>query len=101
MAEHSAVVPLYDYDYNVWVHIAGVYDGQTWILYRDGEEIARQDSTVGAVPVDSDWSIGARALASPPCVPAPAERYFDGLIAEVRVYSRALSAAEIFELSHR
>jgi hypothetical protein len=101
MAEHSAVVPLYDYDYNVWVHIAGVYDGQTWILYRDGEEIARQDSTVGAVPVDSDWSLGARALASPPCVPAPAERYFDGLIAEVRVYSRALSAAEIFELSHR
>jgi hypothetical protein len=100
-AEHSAIAPLYDLDYNVWIHIAGVYDGQTWHLYRNGEEIATQTSTVGAVPVDADWSIGARATAPAPCMPTPAERYFDGLIAEVRVYNRALGPSEILELYQR
>jgi hypothetical protein len=100
-AEHSAIAPLSSLDYNVWVHIAGTYDGQAWHLYKNGVEIGTQPSTVGAVPVDADWSIGARATANPPCVPTAAERFFDGLIAEVRVYNRALSPSEILELYHR
>jgi hypothetical protein len=101
MAEHSAVAPLYDLDLNVWIHIAGVYDGQNWLLYRNGEEIARLPSMVGAVPVVSDWAIGARAPGVSPCLPVPAERYFNGLIDEVRLYSRALGPSEILELYHR
>jgi len=101
MAEHSAVAPLYDLDLKVWIHVAGVYDGQTWHLYRNGEEIARQDSPVGAVPVASDWAIGARAPGIAPCVPAPVERFFDGLIDEVRIYHPALGPAEILELYHQ
>jgi hypothetical protein len=100
-AEHSAIAPLYDLDLNVWLHIAGVYDGQTWHLYRNGEEVGRQDSTVGAVPVVSDWAIGARAPGVPPCMPVPPERYFDGLIDEVRIYRRALGPSEILELYHQ
>jgi hypothetical protein len=100
-AEHSAVAPLYAVDLQTWIHIAGVYDGQTWRLYRNGIEIARQDSTVGSVPVQSDWAIGARAPGVPPCVPAPVERFFDGSIDDVRIYRRALSASEMLELYHQ
>jgi Concanavalin A-like lectin/glucanases superfamily len=96
--DYSAIAPLYDLDLNVWLHIAGVYDGQTWHVYRNGEEVGRLDSTVGAVPVASDWAIGAKAPGVPPCMPVPPERYLDGLIDEVRIYRRALSPSEILEL---
>src|SRR5260221_321634 len=46
-AEHSAVTPTTDADLNMWIHIAGVYDGQAWILYKNGDEVARQTSTLG------------------------------------------------------
>jgi hypothetical protein len=100
-AEHSAVTPMSDMDINVWLHIAGVYDGTAWILYKNGAEVARQVSTVGAVPVQADWSIGARAPAVLPCVPEPVERFFDGSIDDVRIYNRALSPTEMLELYHR
>jgi len=100
-AEHSAIAPLSSLDYNVWVHIAGTYDGQAWHLYKNGVEIGTQASTVGAVPVEADWWIGARGMANPPCVPSAAMRFFDGLIAEVRVYNRALSPSEMLELYRR
>jgi len=100
LAEHSAVAPIYDLDLHLWVHIAGVYDGQAWHLYRNGVEIAKQDSAVGAVPVASDWAIGARAPGVGPCVPVPVERFLHGSIDDVRIYRRALSPAEILELYH-
>ncbi len=99
-AEHSALAPFYDLDVKVWLHIAGVYDGTTWRLYRNAVEIARQDSDVGAVPVASDWAIGARPPGVAPCVPAPVERFFNGLIDDVRIYRRALGPSEILELYH-
>jgi hypothetical protein len=94
--DHSAVAPLYDLDLKTWIHVAGVYDGQMWHLYRNGEEIARQESTLGAIHVDSDWGIGAK----PPSVPPSAERFFNGSIDDVRIYRRALGPAEILELYH-
>ncbi len=100
-AEHSAAAPIYDLDLKVWIHIAGVYDGQVWRLYRNGEEVARQESTVGAVPVAADWAIGARAPSVAPCAPGPSERYFDGSIDDVRIYRRALGPSEILELYHQ
>ena len=100
-AEHSAIAPFSDLDLNVWIHIAGVYAGATWHLYRNGAEIGSLPSTVGAVPVASDWAIGARAPGVGPCVPVPPERYLNGLIDEVRIYRRALGPSEILELYHR
>jgi len=80
--------------------LAGTYDGTAWRLYRNGAEIAVEPSTVGAVPVASDWAIGARAPGVPPCVPEPAERFFNGAIDDVRIYRRALDADEVEELAH-
>jgi hypothetical protein len=100
-AEHSAAAPIYDLDLNTWLHIVGTYDGQVWHLYRNGEEVATEASTIGAIPVQSNWAIGARAPGVGPCVPVPAERFFNGSIDDVRIYRRALSAAEVEELYHR
>ncbi len=98
--DHAALAPFYDLDVKVWLHVAGVYDGTTWRLYRNAVEIARQDSDVGAVPVASDWAIGARPPGVVPCVPAPVDRFFNGLIDDVRIYRRALGPSEILELYH-
>jgi hypothetical protein len=101
MAEHSAIAPIDDSDVGAWVHVAGTYVDGAWHLYRNGQEAGTQPSDVGAVPVQSDWAIGARAPGSPPCMPAPVERFLSGAIDDVRIYRRALSAAEIEELYHR
>lgn len=101
-AEYSAVAAVSDSDVGLWVHMAGTYAStdQAWHLYRNGQEIATQSSPVGAIPVQNDWSIGGRAPGLPPCMPEGPERYFNGAIDDVRVYRRALSAAEIEELYH-
>jgi Concanavalin A-like lectin/glucanases superfamily len=93
---HFAEAPLDDLDRAVWIHIVGVYDGSMWHLYRNGEEIGRQETTVGAIRVDADWAIGARG----PSVPAAPARFFDGSIDDVRIYRRSLSSAEVLELYH-
>jgi hypothetical protein len=101
LAEHSATAVIDEADLGSWVHLVGTYDGDTWHLYRNGEEVGTQPSTVGAVTVRSDWAIGARAPGVPPCMPQPVERFFNGSIDDVRIYRRALDAAEVLELYHR
>ena len=79
-------------DVGTWHHIAGLWDGESWRLYRDGVQIASVPSTVGAVTVPTvGWAIGARGNGS--------ERYFDGQIDEVRIYRRGLRADEVQALA--
>jgi len=46
-------------DYDQWIHLCGVYDGTSWILYRNGREIARAADPTGPVVIDAPWAIGA------------------------------------------
>jgi hypothetical protein len=73
--------PLFDVD-TQWHHFAVVYDGSEGTFYVDGE---LGDSEEGAIGTVDDMKIGAR-LSVP--------NYFPGLIDDVRVYNRALTAAE-------
>jgi hypothetical protein len=76
---------------NAWQHVCIVYtsSNSTGLLYINGELV----STNTGIPYGSgatNAQIGGRASAN--------DRNFDGLIDEVRIYSRALSAADVAEL---
>ena len=77
---------------NTWQHVAVVQNGGAVIFYRDGIDIGgvasgQQFPGAGPHPV----RIGIRAT--------DLNRDFDGLIDEVRIYNRALSADEIATLA--
>jgi len=69
-----------------WQHVAATYDGATARFYVDGTEVARR-LFQGNVGDSNTWRIGAYG-ASP-------GGYFVGLIDDVRIYNRALTAGEI------
>jgi len=71
-----------------WVHLAGTYDGTTWRLFRNGQDVTNSTDAVSAISVPgSEWAIGAtgQGWAS----------YFNGSIDEVAIYNKALSPATI------
>ncbi len=77
---------------NVWTHIAGVYDGTTMRLYKDGVEVGNTAQT-------GNIRTGAHAVwigANPPNV---ADRPFTGFIDDVRIYDKALTAAQVLSLA--
>ena len=69
-----------------WQHLAATYDGTTARFYIDGVEVASR-TVSGGVGTSNIWRIGAYGSA--------AGGFFDGLIDNVRIYSRALSDAEV------
>jgi hypothetical protein len=95
--DHMAGLAVPASDVGTWVHLCGVYDGSAYILYRNGVQVSATPDAFAPPPVDSPWSIGARA-SSDPVAPA---RFFAGLIDDVRIYSRALSPAEVMALARR
>jgi hypothetical protein len=79
-----------------WHHVAGVYDGTNMFLYVDGTLDVSQPAT-GLIPQNSDpLAIGANVQAYvPPCGCNEPGYFFNGLIDEVSIYNRALTAQEI------
>jgi chitodextrinase len=69
-----------------WEHLATTYDGTTVRFYVDGQQVATRTFT-GNVGDSNIWRIGAYG--------PTAAGFFDGTIDEVRVYNRALTAAEV------
>jgi hypothetical protein len=69
-----------------WQHVAATYDGTTARFYVDGVEVASKQWT-SEIGTSNTWRIGASR--------ADGSRYWDGLVDEVRVYDRALPAAEV------
>jgi hypothetical protein len=76
-----------------WHHIAGVYDGAQLCLYQDG---SRVDAKTLRGQINRNWSrvlIGENGQAR--------NRYWNGLIDDVRLYNRPLIAEEIGVLAER
>jgi hypothetical protein len=80
-ADGTAKLPL-----NTWTHLATTYDGSTLRLYVNGTQVSSRAVT-GSMPASTGaLRIGGDSLWG---------EYFNGLIDEVRIYNRALSATEI------
>ena len=73
----------------VWRHGAVTYDGVTLRLYLDGVEVGSKPLSG---PVDVDPSLPVAVGAQPP---GAGPRFFDGLLDDVRIVQRALSADEL------
>ncbi len=84
---HEAVAAIPSGDVGTWVHLCGVFDGNTYQIYRNGALAASTaDTTAPQSNVDTNWVIGASAQQ---------DNLMQGEIDDVRIYGRALSAAEV------
>ena len=70
----------------LWTHLAATFDGTTQRLYANGTQVAQLAVSGTIMTSDSPLKIGGNAIWG---------EWFNGLIDEVRVYNRALTAAEI------
>jgi hypothetical protein len=71
---------------NVWSHLAVTYDRTTLRLYLNGAQISARSVTAAVTVSGNPLRIGGNLIWG---------EYFDGLIDEVRIYSRVLSPAEL------
>ena len=73
-----------------WYHFAGTFDGKTLRVYINGELEGEKEIGQPIAPSDLELWIGADDYGRP-------TDFFPGVIDEVRIYNRALSADEIKE----
>jgi hypothetical protein len=73
--------------YDEWHHVAGVFDGANIMVYLDGVLDASSPTTEPIGINDKSMFIGNN--------PDAPDRYWNGLIDELKIYDRALSADEI------
>ncbi len=78
---------------NEWIHAAATWDGTTMRLYKNGVEVGSASKAGNSVAVDP--SVGA-AFGNQPV--GAENRPFNGVMDDVRIYTRALSVEEIQEV---
>ena len=71
---------------NVWSNVVATYDGSRGEVYHDGDNLDSFDSVFTYGNASHSIIIGAKTTG---------EECFNGLVDDVRIYDRALSAAEI------
>jgi hypothetical protein len=71
---------------NAWTHLAATYDGATMRLYVNGAPVASRADAVPPAASNGALRIGGNSIWG---------ESFTGRIDEIRIYNRALSAAEI------
>jgi fibronectin type 3 domain-containing protein len=81
LLDGTAAVPT-----GTWTHLAATFDGTTERLYVNGTQVSSVAVSGSILTSSSPLKIGGNAIWG---------EWFNGLIDEVRVYNRALSAAEI------
>lgn len=75
-----------------WTHLAATYDGSSMKLYFDGIVVAEMAASGDIATSDEPLIIGNKHET------APGGDEFNGMLDDVRIYSRALSASEIKKL---
>ncbi len=80
---HAGTISNFFTEANIWYHIAFIKDGVTLKIYKNGLPISLPNSPFSDLYKPNTFWIGRVA------------NFFKGLIDEVRIYNRALSADEI------
>jgi len=75
-----------------WRHIAAIYDGSDMLVYVDGKVVGKK--TIGDVKL---FAVEGAPLAIG-CRPPNMDRTFNGVVDDVRMYNKALSAEDIRKL---
>lgn len=78
-------------DLGNWVHLAGLYNGGEWLLYRNGQLAGRTPASVGAVTNGQQWTIGAVGLTP--------SRFLAASLDELYIYNRQLPLSTIRALA--
>lgn len=78
-------------NYSEWVHVAGVYDGTAVRIYVNGEEQGNAPQSGNIIRFAQPLYVGSSGL--------PGE-FAKGAIDDLRIYSGALSAAQIQQLAN-
>jgi hypothetical protein len=73
----------------VWTHVAATWNGATLVIYTNGVQQASLAAGGTLATTPDALSIGRKSAT------APAGDHFNGLLDEVRIYNRGLSAAEV------
>lgn len=86
--ENASAVPM-----GAWTHLAGSYDGSNIRLYVDGTEVVPATAAAGVMTnTGTDtMAIGGRNSVN--------QHWFPGLVDDVRIYNRALTATEVAVLA--
>ena len=69
-----------------WVHLASTYDGSALRLYVNGTQVSSVAKSGTILTSDNPLQLGGDSIYG---------QYFSGLIDEIRIYNRALTASEI------
>jgi len=75
-----------------WHHVAGAYDGKKVAIYYDGEEQTSQNASGEMTPTTGPLYIGTKHPG------APAGDCWNGVLDEVGIFNRGLTADEIKEI---
>ncbi|MBE9161248.1 LamG-like jellyroll fold domain-containing protein [Tychonema sp. LEGE 06208] len=89
-----------DIEINVWVHLTGVYDGKsdTAYFYVNGQEVSKRENIKFKANSKRPFRIGAGNTEQP----GYGDYWFNGKIAEVRLWNKVRTAKEIqSKLVHR
>ena len=71
---------------NAWHHVAATYDGAQLSLYVDGVQVATKSIVLNTT--GNDFAIGQS-------ISQPGREPFAGSLADIRIYNRVLTAAEL------
>ena len=88
---YQTAFPIPAGDIGSWVHLAGLYNGGEWLLYRNGQLVSRATASVGAVTNRQQWTVGAIGLTP--------SRFLAAKLDDLLIYNRQLPMATIRALA--
>jgi hypothetical protein len=93
-ANYTAVSSIASWSSNNWYHVVGLYDGSNWVIYVNGLVQVTTPQAAGALSTPIGVSIGATNDGG-------ISRYFNGVIDEAAIWSKALTSTEISAIYSR